>query len=86
MKDKLNLQKQIAFLQGTVEEGFRGVHARQDLANGRTAKIEARVSAIEEMHHEDDGVKKGIKMSWGFLVTIVTLVGIIIASIHYLVK
>lgn len=40
--------EKIGNLQGTMDEGFKGVHRRQDVANGRMAKVEDRVDRLEK--------------------------------------
>lgn len=42
------LIQEFGLLRGTMEEGFKGTHRRQDIANGRMAKLEDRVDAIEK--------------------------------------
>ena len=71
----MNLQKQIAELQGIVITGFKGVHARQDLTNGRILKAEERIEKIERSDAFTDGVRKGISKAW---VAFVAIMGILI--------
>ena len=42
-----NIERTLGRLEGVVSEGFKGVHNRQDIANGRTSKLETRVNKIE---------------------------------------
>ncbi len=50
--------KEIGELKGEMSEGFKGVHRRQDIANGRTAKIEGEVQDLQRRNAFVDGQKK----------------------------
>ena len=82
----ITVAQQVAKLQGSVDEGFKGVHLRQDIANGRTAKLETRIMAIEVQHKSEEGVIKGVKISWSFIVTVLTILIGFAGVIAYLVK
>ncbi len=59
MQETLNrMLKEIGELKGEMHEGFKGVHRRQDIANGRTAKIEDEVQDLQRRNAFVDGQKK----------------------------
>lgn len=49
------LLEKISNLTEKVDTGFTGVHRRQDIANGRTAKIEGKVEVLEKTDIEISG-------------------------------
>jgi hypothetical protein len=80
MDNDLHLAQQIAKLQGTVDEGFRGIHARQDITNGRVGKCENRLTYLEQTGYRQDGerhaqeaVAKKFKQWWGVIATIISI-------------
>ena len=77
----LELTRQISKLEGIVIEGFKGVHSRQDIANGRTAKLEGRVAFLETTKAKDEGRRSGISISWGVFIA---LAGIVIGVLTIL--
>lgn len=83
MDRDFELGQQIAELKGIVESGFKDVTRRQDIANGRTAKTEIRIEALEKKDDFNDGLRRGIRVSWGFVVTVVTLITGFIAALAY---
>lgn len=75
------LGQQIAKLQGIVEEGFKGVHARQDVTNGRIGKAEIRLQELEEKERFNAGEKAGNNYTktqiFAFIAATGAIVGII---------
>ena len=49
------IMRAIGNLEGKVDIGFNGIHNRQDIANGRTAKNESRIMALEKTNNEKIG-------------------------------
>jgi hypothetical protein len=47
IKDIASLKKDIAYLTKMVESGFSGVHARQDVANGKLYKHEEKLTRVD---------------------------------------
>uniref|UniRef100_A0A6H1ZKI6 Uncharacterized protein n=1 Tax=viral metagenome TaxID=1070528 RepID=A0A6H1ZKI6_9ZZZZ len=58
-----------------VREGFRGVHARQDISNGKISKHAGLIANLEK---EDIQMKNSIKSGKGMWLTITTLLGIVL--------
>ena len=80
------LAQQIAELKGIVQEGFNGIHARQDSANGRTAKLEGRVTVCEGKLNTGDGIARGVRFSWGFITTLLLIIAGFAGVWAYLIK
>lgn len=57
-KELQEIMRILGNLEGEVREGFKGVHARQDVANGRTAKNESRIMSLELSRAEGTGASK----------------------------
>lgn len=76
-----DLGQQIAKLQGTVEEGFKGVHQRQDTTNGRIGKAEIRLNELEKLQATSDGEKKGAQMTWGRIFAIIASTAAIVGAV-----
>lgn len=74
----LNLGQQIAELRGIVIEGFKGVHHRQDIANGRTGKLEVRVGKLEKDVATSRGIRQG---TWRFWLVLGSVIGLIIEAL-----
>ena len=70
------LGQQIAELRGVVVEGFKGVHQRQDIANGRTGKVEQRVDKLESDNATSKGRSQG---RWRLWLVLSTVAGLVIA-------
>lgn len=62
------MMRAIGRLEGKLEEGFKGVQTRQDIANHRVGKLEDRVNTLES----DVAVSKG-KLT--VIVSAITLLG-----------
>lgn len=71
-----DLGQQIAELRGIVVKGFEGVHARQDITNGRIGKLETRVDTLETDNATSRGRSQG---RWRLWLVLSTLAGLIIA-------
>ena len=75
----------IGNLEGAMKEGFNGVHHRQDIANGRTAKSETRIESLERIREQEVGenrIKSGMSArAWGLLTSSIS--GIIVVILVY---
>ena len=69
MKDDeaMNLQRQIAVLQGTVEQGFKGINDHLTTLNGQVLDHSKIINKIIAKDNFEDGTKQGIKVSKDFL-------------------
>lgn len=76
-RTNLDLAQQIAELRGVVVEGFTGVHRRQDITNGRIAKVEGRVDALEIAEADSIGRRKGV---WKFWLVLSAVLGLVIGA------
>ena len=72
-KSDIDLQAQISELKGIVVTGFQGVHARQDITNGRIGKLELRVDKLESSNDTQLGERNGISLAWKVFITIGTI-------------
>lgn len=88
--NEFKIAQQIAKLQGTVEEGFKGIHARQDITNGRVGRCEIRIGDLEKGDSYSAGTTKGITITWGKIAAFVgvssAIVGTIVGVIDFLLK
>lgn len=78
------LGQQIAELRGIVIEGFKGVHARQDITNGRVGKLESRMTDVENNQANSAGHDKGATASWQTVMTVASLIIALLALIFKL--
>lgn len=70
-----DLGQQIAELRGIVIKGFEGVHNRQDIANGRTGKLELRMAEVEKELATSKGRRQG---GWRLWLVFSTIAGLVI--------
>lgn len=69
-------------LRKEVIEGFRGVHQRQDVTNGRIAKAESNITELEKVNIRRDTERKYEKLIW-WLAT--TAIGAVVGLASYII-
>ena len=82
----ITVAQQVAKLQGTVDVGFAGINEHLKTLNGQVldhSKIISKILADEQVKI---GVRKGVRVSWGFAVTVATLITGFISAIVYFKK
>lgn len=82
----LNLVGGMGELKGQVSEGFKAVHQRLDILNGRTAKSEGKIDLIEKQQATSDGRMLGISWVFGgitaLIMMLLTALGIYVSYIR----
>ena len=58
MENQGQIMEKLGNLEGITKEGFRGVHSRQDMANGRIEKLEGRVGTLEKEDVRSHGIQE----------------------------
>ena len=53
--------------------------------NGSVADLQKRVSAIEGKEKFGEGVKQGIKISWGLILQIATIIAMVVGGIKFVI-
>ncbi len=81
MNEDFNLGQQIAELRGVISEGFRGIHGRLDTLNHKTAEHEKKFMQSDLEKAKEQGVQKGIQISWGRFLAVVGLVAAVLGVI-----
>ena len=83
--------KAIGNLEGTVATGFnnvhnsiKGIHSRQDVANGRTYDLEKRCGGYEKENSKQETDLKWLKKNYWMIVTVT--IGGLIAGLLNLMK
>jgi hypothetical protein len=76
MESNDDIMRAIGRLEGELQEGFSGIHTRQDITNGRIAKTEDRVSSLETSRAETVGWDKRSAISrniiWGLIGSLIS--------------
>lgn len=73
MKDEMKLAQQLSRMEGSMIAGFEAINQRLDCSNGRLAKHDEIIADLCERNSFVDGERKGIKISWGILITALTV-------------
>lgn len=77
------LQKRdIDDLQKAIAEGFKGIHTRQDVTNGRIGKAEGNITDLEKINIRRDERQKYEKLIW-YLFTVA--VGVIVGLTSFII-
>lgn len=79
----MQLAQQIAKLEGKLDMGFAGINQRLDFSNGRLSKHDALIASLQNSQSEEKGEKKGVRISWGFVVTVATLIAACLGGLVY---
>lgn len=75
------LAERIENVKNLVEQGFLGVHTRQDMANGTLSKHETRIQNLENTNTLSDEYEKKSNRKFYFSITIL---GFAIAAITFI--
>ena len=80
------LSQQVAELKGLTIEGFKGVNEHLRILNGQVVDHSKIITKILAKDERDEGIKDGVKLSWSFIVTVITILigcaGVIVYALH----